>query len=162
MYIVYKIFINYLYHNLVWKILNILYDINEENQMLVLSSNDEEIYYAISHVEDYMNGQYIKNILILSDNKIAEEIRDDVIRNKQAVKVIIVKPYIKKILINAYKFNPACGISVIDLEMDNNHLSYLVGVNFITVEDLICYCCYRMFTYNCVITYEEYLNGKEI
>lgn len=127
----------------VW--LRLRYGINGKHHAILISDDNAEVNeYALKHIKEYIKFQHTGKVTVFT-------YRDDVFEKAQKTESVA-----KSVLITEkifFRIASCCRlkikyVKIISLSYPENvQLANFIGIRDFTVEDLVCYCCYGMFSY---------------
>lgn len=145
-----EIFIYWLYS----KVLIIRYGLSWKCHMIVLSDDDWELdYYAMKHVEDYIKRFYLKRVIIVSTSR--DELPEWIEMKTNIVKLCKISHKKMNRIKQVVRMHGAY-IKTIALDFPKEKMNrYIVGMNGLTKEDIVCRAEYQLFFYKAVGPYEK-------
>lgn len=125
--------------------LRLRYGINGKHHALLISDDNPEVNkYALKHIKEYIKFQHTGKVTVFS-------YRNDVFEDSQKSDCVAESILISK---DSFLRIASCCrlkikyVKIISLNYpENAQLENFIGIRRFTVEDIVCYCCYGMFSY---------------
>lgn len=142
-------------------ILKIRYSLTKKDEVVVIADNDNELnYLALAHLDEYLQKSYLKSVIIVTNKEFVNNNSSKLTNNVK--KVIFVSKRFVNIMLSAYQIGLPVKYISLEKPLENRSKS-IIGIgngSGITKEDLVCYCCYGLFKYDNIESYNRYNENK--
>lgn len=133
------------------------YNLSPAKTLVVIAEDDDEVnYYAMAHLDEYVASIYAQEALLFTSSKFVEQNAKNLSKNIAEI-IFCGEREIEEIL-SYYRLGCEYVNFISLCRPEENTADGLVGASGITKEDLICYCNYRLFRYETVSAYEDFLH----
>ena len=149
-----KLLFEYVYYRLYSRYITLKYGLSDRKIILVLADNDPELnYYALMHIDDFMRRLYLEEVVVASN---ALEDFPDYFR-PEGRKIFFMHVSSKTL----DKFKMMYRIAGKNLRIvslcypEEKKTKYMVGINGVTKEDILCRSEYQLFSYERLNSYGQ-------
>ncbi len=125
--------------------LRLRYGINGKHHALLISDDKPEVNKsALKHLKEYINFQHTGKVTVFTYRK-------DVFEEAQNIESVEEAVLISKD--SFFRITSCCRLKIKYVKLislnypENAQLENFIGIRNFTIEDLVCYCCYGMFSY---------------
>lgn len=125
--------------------LHYLYRINGKHHALLISDDNPEVNkYALKHLKEYIKFQHTGKVTVFT-------YRNDVFEDAKKSDYVADSKLISKDCF--FRIASCCRLKIKYVKLislnypENAQLENFIGIRGFTVEDIVCYCCYGMFSY---------------
>lgn len=152
-----KLFLNIIYYQLYSEYLVIRFKLSYKRLLAIITEEDNEVnYFALAHLDELVKKGYGKEVIVATTNKFVQTNAKKL--SKYCNRVFLMTNRQKNMILKCYQFSGA-GLLLVSLSQPFGNMNRnLIGVSNITKEDLVCYCCYGLFQYKNIMSYEEFIN----
>lgn len=127
----------------VW--LRFRYKINGKHHALLISNDNPEVNkYALKHIKEYIKFQHTGKVTVFT---YMEDVYETAKKNESVSESVLISKD------SFFRYVTCCRLNIKYIKLislnypENAQLENFIGIRGFTVEDIVCYCCYGMFSY---------------